>query len=140
MELVLDTNILFALPRSSVVRELVGRLLLERRARLLVPQFVIEELIALKGELMRYAGFDEEEFVRYLRDISILAEVVPVERYEPFSGDAKRISPHAKDVPLFALSLKFNKAPIWSREPRLKRQKFVEVLDDKGIEKLLEEP
>lgn len=49
--------------------------------------------------------------------------------YEDFTEEAKRISPDAKDFPLFALSLAFDK---W-----LKRQKAVKVLDDKGVEELL---
>lgn len=39
-----------------------------------------------------------------------------------------------KDSPYFALALAFDKAPIWSREPRLKRQKVVKVLHDKEVE------
>jgi predicted nucleic acid-binding protein len=50
-----------------------------------------------------------------------------------FIEEAKRISPHLKDAPLFALSLAFDKVPIWSREPRLKRQKSVEVLWDEEV-------
>jgi predicted nucleic acid-binding protein len=56
--------------------------------------------------------------------------VVPKSNYEIFLDKALRISPHKKDAPLFALSLAFNKAPIWSREPRLKRQKIIRVLSD----------
>jgi predicted nucleic acid-binding protein len=50
-----------------------------------------------------------------------------------FIEEAKRISPHLKDAPLFALSLAFDKVPIWSRKPRLKRQKSVEVLWDEEV-------
>jgi rRNA-processing protein FCF1 len=52
MELVVDNNVLFALPRSSRVRKLVDKLL-ERKVRLLIPQFVIDELVALKGDVMK---------------------------------------------------------------------------------------
>ena len=63
--------------------------------------------------------------------------VVPKFLYEDFIEEAKHISPDKKDAPLFALSLAFDKVPIWSREPRLKRQKVVKVLDDKDVEELL---
>jgi predicted nucleic acid-binding protein len=53
-----------------------------------------------------------------------------------FLAEAKRVAPHEKDTRHFALSLKFN-YPIWSREPKLKRQKVVEVLSDKEVEELL---
>jgi len=135
MELVVDTNVLFALPRSSRVRKLVDKLL-ERKVRLLIPQFVIDELVALKGDVMKYTGFDEEEFARFLEDVKVLFEVIPEKEYRLFLGEAKRVAPHEKDIPLFALSLKFN-CPVWSREPRLRRQKVVEVLSDKEVEELL---
>jgi len=136
MEVILDTNVLFALPRATTVIKLVDKLL-ERKVKLLVPEFIIEELISLKEKMMKYTGFSEEEFVRFMENVKALVEIVPEEKYRPFLEEAKRISPHKKDIPLFALSIAFNKSPIWSREPRLKRQKFVKVLDDKALEELI---
>ena len=77
----------------------------------------------------------EDNFSVSLALLLKLVEIIPKEEYGEFIEEAKRISPLLKDAPLFALSLAFNNAPIWSREPRLKMQKVVEVLHDKEVEK-----
>jgi len=77
----------------------------------------------------------EDNFSVSLALLLKLVEIIPKEEYGEFIEESKRISPHLKDAPLFALSLAFNNAPIWSREPRLKMQKVVEVLHDKEVEK-----
>jgi predicted nucleic acid-binding protein len=69
--------------------------------------------------------------------IKVIDRSVPKSNYEIFLDKALRISPHKKDAPLFALSLAFNKASIWSREPRLKRQKIIQVLSDIEVKTLI---
>jgi predicted nucleic acid-binding protein len=95
----------------------------------------MEELKKLENELIKRSG--EKEFKASFELLENLLEVIPQSNYFKFLNEAKKIAPHKKDVPLFALSLAFNKAPIWSREQRLRRQKFVKVLTDKEVEELL---
>jgi len=71
-----------------------------------------------------------KEYFESLREKGV-SLLVPQYMFDELLG----IKPHLKDAPLFALSLAFNNAPIWSREPRLKMQKVVEVLHDKEVEK-----
>ena len=134
--LILDTNVIFALSKSPKVVGLVEKLRVSK-IKLITPQFCFDELLNIKVKLMKYTGFSEEEFEFFIKEIKKVFFVVPEFLYEDFSEEAKHISPDAKDSPLFALSLAFDKCPIWSREPRLKRQKAVKVLDDKGVEDLL---
>ena len=136
MFLVVDTNVIFAFSKSPKVVELVERLR-EAKVKTITPQFCFNELVNLKGKVMRYAGFSEEEFGLFLREAKKVFFVVPQFLYEDFMQEAKSISPHKKDVPLFALSLAFGKAPIWSREPRLRRQKSIKVLSDEEVEELI---
>jgi predicted nucleic acid-binding protein len=86
---------------------------------------------------MKFARLNEKEFEQFINDLDKFVKVIPMSIYEQFLDEANKISPHKKDAPLFALSLAFNKAPIWSRDLRLRRQKFVKVLSDKEVEESL---
>jgi predicted nucleic acid-binding protein len=96
----------------------------------------MEELEKLNEKIIK-RGITKEEYVNSFQLLKLLIEVVPKSNYEIFLDKALSISPHKKDAPLFALSLAFNKAPIWSREPRLKRQKIIQVLSDIEVETLI---
>jgi len=136
--LIADTNVIFLFSKNPDFVELVERLR-KSGVKLITPQFCLDELVntKVKSDLMKYAGFSEDGFEFFAGEVKKVFIVVPKFLYDDFMEEAKRISPDKKDVPLFALSLAFGKAPIWSREPRLKRQKSIEVLDNKGVEALL---
>jgi predicted nucleic acid-binding protein len=133
--LITDTNVLFAFFSSKRVVEIFKKLYLSG-VKLIVPQFVMEELENLREKIIK-RGITKEEYINSFQLLKLLIEVVPKSKYEIFLDEALKISPHKKDVPLFALSLAFNKAPIWSREPRLKRQKIIQVLSDIEVEALI---
>ena len=126
--LIIDTNVLFAFFSSKRVVEIFKKLYLSG-VKLIVPQFVMEELENLREKIIK-RGITKEEYINSFQLLKLLIEVVPKSKYEIFLDEALKISPHKKDAPLFALSLAFNKTPIWSREPRLKRQKIIQVLSD----------
>ena len=136
--LVVDTNIIFLFSKNLGTVEL-GERLTKAGIKLLTPQFCLDELLntKVKGDVMKYAGFSKVEFESFVTEVTKIFFVVPTSLYDDFMEEAKTISPDKKDVPLFALSLAFDKAPIWSREPRLKRQKSIKVLDSKDVENLL---
>lgn len=138
--LVADTNVIFLFSKNPDFIELVEKLR-KSGVKLITPQFCLDELLntKVKGDLMKYAGFSEKEFELFAEEVKKVFFVVPKFLYNDFMEEAKRISPDKKDVPLFALSLAFGKTPIWSREPRLKRQKLVSVLDNKGVEEMLKQ-
>jgi predicted nucleic acid-binding protein len=56
---------------------------------------------------------------------------MPKGSFREFSLQAKELI-HDKDIPFFALALKLN-CPIWSNEPRFKKQSEVEVLLNKDM-------
>jgi predicted nucleic acid-binding protein len=134
--LIVDTNVLFSLVGKGKVKKLLKQLW-DKGIKPVTPEFAKEELLAIKKDLMKFARFSEIEFEEFVNDLEKFVKIIPMSEYEQFLNEAKKIAPHKKDVPLFALSLAFNKAPIWSREPRLRRQKFVKVLTDKEVEELL---
>jgi len=133
--LIIDTNVLFAFFGSKKVVEIFKKLYLSG-VKLIVPQFVMEELENLREKITK-RGITKEEYANSFQLLKLLIEVVPKSKYEIFLDEALKISPHKKDAPLFALSLAFNKSPIWSREPRLKGQKIIQVLSDREVETLI---
>ena len=137
MRLVLDANVIFsALLRGKPLSMLIE--LQKKGIELITPDFLVEEFFEKVEELSKVVGVNEKQAVEsFTKLLSELVRVVPKKEYSKFLSEASRISPDAKDIPYFALSLAFNKAPIWSREPRLRRQKTVEVLSDKEVEDLL---
>jgi predicted nucleic acid-binding protein len=90
----------------------------------------MEELENLREKITK-RGITKEEYANSFQLLKLLIEVVPKSKYENFLDEALKIAP------LFALSLAFNKAPIWSKEPRLKRQKIIQVLSDREVENLI---
>jgi predicted nucleic acid-binding protein len=99
----------------------------------------MEELDKLKGEIIK-CGISESEYANSFELLRIIVETVPETEYSQFLEEAKKISPHKKDAPLFALSLALDKAPIWSRDLRLKRQKVVRVFSDREVKEFLKHP
>lgn len=136
MFLILDTNILFSFFRKSKVFELV-RKLRKKEFKLCTPNFMYSELLNLKDEILKTSKLSNNEFDILLTILKLVVKPISKEEYIEFLPEAKEISPHLKDAPLFALSLALEKSPIWSREPKLKRQKFVRVLSDEEIVELV---
>lgn len=136
MFLIIDTNVLFSFFKKTKVFWLISKLS-EKGIKLLIPRVIGEELKNLKPKLLRYSKLSEKELNEVFEVLFSFVEQIEEEKYIKFLDEAKKISPHKKDIPLFALSLAFKKAPIWSREPRLKRQKIIKVLSDKEVEGLL---
>ena len=54
-------------------------------------------------------------------------KLLPIEEFEDAIEEAEIVSPDPKDVPYFALAIKF-RCPIWSNEKRLRNQSRVAVL------------
>jgi len=133
MFLIVDTNVLFSFFHSKSKVKGYFKSLREKGVSLLVPQYMFDELLDIKSEILKGCDLREDNFSVSLALLLKLVEIIPKGEYEEFIEEAKRISPHLKDAPLFALSLAFDKVPIWSREPRLKRQKSVEVLWDEEV-------
>ena len=133
MFLIVDTNVLFSFFHSKSNVKEYFKSLREKGVSLLVPQYMFDELLGIKSEILRGCDLREDNFSVSLALLLKLVEIIPKGEYEESIEEAKRISPHLKDAPLFALSLAVDKAPIWSREPRLKRQKSVEVLWDEEV-------
>jgi predicted nucleic acid-binding protein len=115
MQLVLDANVIF----SALLKGKPLFMLIELRKRgveLITPNFLVDEFFWKVEELSKGLGISEQQTIQsFAKLLSELVRVVPKKKYRRFLSKAKQISPHIKDAPYFALSLAFNKAPIWSR-------------------------
>ena len=138
MLLILDTNILFSFFNKSKVLRLAKELK-HKGYKLVSPDFVFFEILGLKNKILKSSEITESEFDLMLLLIKRAVKFIPKVEYKEFVSEAKQLSPHTKDFPLFALSLYLDKAPIWSRELRLKKQKLIKVFSDEDIERLLRE-
>jgi len=134
MPLVVDANIVFSciISRGKPL-DIVFRLY-DRGISLISPKYILGEIKDDLSKISKYSELSEEEVLVFVSNLfSEFIKVIPESEYEQFLPEANIISPHLKDSPYFALSLAFSKAPIWSREPRLKRQKVVRVLSDEEV-------
>ena len=129
MKLVVDANVLFSFfKRDSTTRKLITSLEI---FELSTPSFGIEELCKHEGEICKKAKISRAEFDEALEDLRLFVDVAPDEKFKDFGADAKKISPHLKDVPFVALVLWFKdkgyETALWSIESRLKELEKHEV-------------
>ena len=130
MELVIDSNILFAaLIKNSATSEILFK------HTLYAPEFIFEEFNKYKEYLKDKTKREEDEFEKFLDLFERNVILVPKEEYSKFITEAEKISTDEKDVLYFALALKL-KCGIWSNDKKLKTQNKVKVY---STEELLKE-
>ena|SRR3989344_4564856 len=134
MQLVVDSNILLSFFRDNPVRfiivnaELLG-------ISLYTPEYVINELKNNKSDILKYSKLTSSQFNKALSELSKFIEIVPKTSFDMFKSQAKELI-HDKDIPVFALALKLD-CPIWSKEPRFKKQSSVKILSTSDLIELL---
>ena len=131
MKFVVDTNILVSFFRPNPVNSIISNSS-SMRLELFSPDYVIDELKKNKPDILKYAGIDSEQFVRKLSKLLGFIKTVPNKPLKEFRPKAKKLSPHDKDIPIFALALKLG-CPIWSNEPGFKKQDEVIVLSTREM-------
>jgi len=130
MELVIDSNILFAaLIKNSTTSGILFK------HTLYAPEFIFEEFNKYKEYLKDKTKREEDEFEKFFDLFERNVILVPKEEIELFMIEAEKISPDKKDVLYFALALKL-KCGIWSNDKKLKTQNKVKVY---STEELLKE-
>ena len=124
-ELIIDASILFSFFNRSSSRRKVMKELLDKNCKLFSPDYVLEELINNKSNIMHFAKISESEFNELVEELNKDIDTFREEKYEEFLSEANKLSPHdeeTKDDSYFALSLSKNKIPIWSDEIAFKKQ------------------
>lgn len=137
MKLVVDTNVLVSFFRPNPVNEIIS-MSKSFNLCLFSPAYAIDELKkqGIKEAVLKYSGLNSEQFDEKLAKLIILIEIIPDESFKEFESKAKQLI-HDKDVPIFALALKLN-CPIWSNEPRFKRQSGVVIFSNRDMIELFD--
>ncbi|MBI2137322.1 hypothetical protein HYU12_02265 [Candidatus Woesearchaeota archaeon] len=128
MELVIDSNILFAaLLKESVTSDILFK------NSLYAPEFIFEEFRKYKEYLKQKTKRTEEDFNELLGLFERNVTLIPKEDIYPFIEKAEKISPDAKDVPYLALALKLG-CVLWSNDGDLKeKQDVVQVYSTEDL-------
>ncbi len=136
MPLIVDAEVVFAsLIKVGFTFDLI-RYLNKVGIKLMSPQYLEEELFKRFNRILKYSGLTpkELEFI-----ISILFKhiiITPKLSYEPFLQEARKLSPHDKDAPYFALALASD-SPLWSNEKKFKEQSIVKILSTSDLKEML---
>lgn len=129
MDAVVDANVLFAaLIRDGLTREL----LLAKDARLFIPEFILEEFMEHRSEILQKTKRENYELDMVFGMLRSVLIIVPKRDFSHFLADARAISPDPDDVPYLALALALG-IPVWSNDVRLKAQTKVEILTTKDM-------
>ena len=136
MRLVVDTNILISFFRDNPVRFIIinSQLL---NLELYSPEHCWKELLNIKSSISKYSKLLLEQIDPIFEELKDVLIIVPDEFTKSFESKAKKLSPHDKDAPIFALALKFN-CGIWSNEPAFNKQASVEIFNTEKLRKSLD--
>ena len=138
INLIVDANILFSFFKTDSLRRDLIEKLPNLGYKLISPDFVMEELLKEKDKIMKFAKINEIGFLFLFSLIERKIETIPWKEYEKWMEKAKKIVPHIKDTPYFALALSLN-AAIWSDEKAFKKQNKVKIFSTEELKKSLYE-
>lgn len=130
MKLVVDTNILVSFFRQNPVNEIISKSK-SLNLQLLSPEYAIDELRKNKEDILKYSGLNEKQFEEKLSELLNYIKLIPDNLFKEFESEAEQLI-HDKDIPFFALALKF-KCPIWSNEPLFKKQSKIKVFSNREM-------
>ena len=136
--IVVDASILFSFFKpESFTRNLLKSVYL-KGAKLIVPDFALDELYLLKQKICRFCGIGSLEFIISFTLLSEIIDVVPRSEFEKFESKALNLLPgHTKDMPYFALALSSD-CSIWSNEKRFREQSEVDISSTDDIKRLFD--
>ena len=136
MMLVVDAEVIFAaLIGRGFTLDMI-KILTDNDFKLISPEYVFEEIYKRKNKIVRFSGLNEVEIDFVLNIIFEKIDVIPKNEYIKYIDDARRLSPHKRDVPYFALALAKN-ASIWSNEKSFKKQEKIKVFSTQDLKKML---
>ena len=137
MELVVDTNVLFAATfRSALSREL----LIDDRLTLWTPEHGISEarrVLTRPTVLHRLGNPPIADILSSLEQVTARIHIAPNSSFEKHMAEARRLAPHLEDAPFLALAIHLN-VPLWSNDIPLKTQGVVRVYATHELLKLLQ--
>ena len=106
----------------------------------LKKEFIFFEIGKNFDDIVLRSKLSKEELSEVFSFIKERVDTIPFENFNTYVLEAKTLAPHSKDIQYFALSLAFNKCPIWSDEKAFSKQNKINIFStDKMLEKLYRE-
>ena len=140
MLVVVDTNRIYSSLISKGKSFKVFRLnSLLKKFEFISPEFMFSEIGKNLDEIVIRSKLTKEELAKVFSFIKEQIDPVPFKDFNKYAAEADKVCPHAKDIQYFALSLAFNRCPIWSSENKLSKQTNIEIFDTDKMLSLLEE-
>jgi len=135
MDLVVDANILFA---ALIRNNKTAELLFKDKFHLFAPEYLLEEFVEHKEEIVRKSDRPREEFDKFLEILKKRITFCPYDDFKNYMERASDITPDPDDKEYIALALGM-KAGIWSNDRSLKKIKVVEVYSTVDLVSILHE-
>ena len=126
MRLVIDANRLFSVIIGKSLNTASISVFFSDNTELYAPFRLLAELENNRDEIRSKSGFSHEDFDNFVSVLKIRVKFIPLEDFIDKISEAKKISPHSKDMEYFALGLSLDCA-IWSDEKAFKKQSKVKV-------------
>ena len=135
MDLVIDANIVV----SAFIRpgNKTSELIFSNRFDFFAPEFMIEEIVKHREEIVEKSGLSGDELGLALSIISSRIKLIPFSEFREFEKRASEICPDPDDVEYFALALQ-HRCALWSNDKRLKTQDVIKVMSTSEVLMLLE--
>lgn len=134
MELVIDATILFTgLIGTGVTKDI----LFSGIIKLYSPEYLFDEFEKHKPRVEVLSKLSSKDLDELFAKLKGKIESVPKEKFEKFLKQANSLISDKDDSEYLALSLAFNKMPIWSNDPHFKEQSLVKVFNTKDLVKKL---
>lgn len=120
--LVVDANVVFsALVSKGKPLKVFELNKLFGKFEFIAPEYMFFEIEDRAKKILEFTKYSEEELAILLSFIKREIEFIPLETFKDRVEEAKQMSPHLKDLPYVALSLKFD-CMILSGDKGLKRR------------------
>jgi|SRR3989344_3628967 len=138
---VIDTNTIYSSLLSKGKAFQVFKLnFLLKKFEFIAPEFIFFEIGKNFDDIVLRSKLSKEELSEVFSFIKERVDTIPFENFNTYVLEAKTLAPHSKDIQYFALSLAFNKCPIWSDEKAFSKQNKINIFStDKMLEKLYRE-
>lgn len=130
MELIIDATILFcALIGKGVTKQII----FSKFIKLSCPETLFNEVEEHKPRIKELSRLSSVELEALLGELKKKIEPFKLSEYDKFLKQANSLISDKDDTEYLALSLAFNKMPIWSNDPHFKKQSIVEVFNTKEL-------
>ena len=135
MDLVVDANILFA---ALIRKSKTAELLFKDKFHLFAPEYLLDEFVEHREEIVRKSDRPSEEFDKFLDIMKKRITFCPFDDFKHYMKRASEISPDHDDEEYIALALSM-KADIWSNDKSLREIKEIDVFSTTDLVNFLQE-